>query len=179
MATIATLKDLVDALTETGLENNNLETIITDLKTFFNVVSTNLEIKNVLGTSAFEVDEKSHVISDISGKVNLSNETKNFLILAVELDKFSRLLSKQDEIIRRLEQSAGKLKAEIISAGSMSETDLNRIKDSLYKATGRNVELTVNVDPSIIGGLITIIGDKVFDNSIKTQLEKIQGVLTP
>jgi len=179
MATIATLKDLVDALTETGLENNNLETIITDLKTFFNVVSTNLEIKNVLGTSAFEVDEKSHVISDISGKVNLSNETKNFLILAVELDKFSRLLSKQDEIIRRLEQSAGKLKAEIVSAGSMSETDLNRIKDSLYKATGRNVELTVNVDPSIIGGLITIIGDKVFDNSIKTQLEKIQGVLTP
>jgi len=179
MATIATLKDLVDALTETGLENNNLETIITDLKTFFNVVSTNLEIKNVLGTSAFEVDEKSHVISDISGKVNLLNETKNFLILAVELDKFARLLSKQDEIIRRLEQSAGKLKAEIISAGSMSETDLNRIKDSLYKATGRNVELTVNVDPSIIGGLITIIGDKVFDNSIKTQLEKIQGVLTP
>jgi len=179
MATIATLKDLVDALTETGLENNNLETIITDLKTFFNVVSTNLEIKNVLGTSAFEVDEKSHVISDISGKVNLLNETKNFLILAVELDKFSRLLSKQDEIIRRLEQSAGKLKAEIISAGSMSETDLNLIKDSLYKATGRNVELTVNVDPSIIGGLITIIGDKVFDNSIKTQLEKIQGVLTP
>ena len=179
MATIATLKDLVDALTETGLENNNLETIITDLKTFFNVVSTNLEIKNVLGTTAFEVDEKSNVISDISGKVNLLNETKNFLILAVELDKFSRLLSKQDEIIRRLEQSAGKLKAEIVSAGSLSETELNRIKESLYKATGRNVELTVNVDPSIIGGLITIIGDKVFDNSIKTQLEKIQGVLTP
>jgi F-type H+-transporting ATPase subunit delta len=61
----------------------------------------------------------------------------------------------------------------------LSETELNRIIDSLYKATGRNVELTLNVDPSIIGGLITIIGDKVFDNSIKTQLEKIQGVLTP
>lgn len=179
MATIATLKDLVDALTETGLENNNLEKVITDLKTFFNVVSTNLEIKNVLGTSAFEVDEKINVISDISGKADLLNETKNFLVLAVELDKFSNLLLKQDEIIRRLEQSAGKLKAEILSAGSLSETDLNRIKDSLYKATGRNVDLTVNVDPSIIGGLITIIGDKVFDNSIKTQLEKIQGVLTP
>jgi len=179
MATIATLKDLVDALTETGLENNNLEKVITDLKTFFNVVSKNFDIKNVLGTSAFEVDEKINVISDISGKADLLNETKNFLVLAVELDKFSNLLLKQDEIIRRLEQSAGKLKAEIVSAGSLSETDLNRIKDSLYKVTGRNVELTVNVDPSIIGGLITIIGDKVFDNSIKTQLEKIQGVLTP
>ena len=179
MATIATLKDLVDALTETGLENNNLEKIIADLKSFFNIVSTNLEIKNVLGTSAFEVDEKINVISDISGKADLLSETKNFLILAVELDKVSTLLIKQDEIIRRLEQSAGKLKAEIVSAGSLSETDLNRIKDSLFKATGRDVELTVNIDPTIIGGLITIIGDKVFDNSVKTQLEKIQGVLTP
>ena len=69
------------------------------------------------------------------------------------MEKFSGLLSKQDEIIRRLEQSAGKLKAEIISAESLSETDMGRIKDSLYKATGKEVELTVNIDPSIIGGL--------------------------
>jgi len=179
MATIATLKDLVDALTETGLENNNLETIISNLKTFFELVSGNQEIKNVLGTSAFEVDEKSRVVSDISEKAGFLNETKNFLILSAEMEKFSGLLSKQDEIIRRLEQSAGKLKAEIISAGSLSETDLNRIKDSLFKATGKDVELKVNIDPSIIGGLVTIIGDKVFDNSVKTQLEKIQGVLTP
>jgi len=179
MATIATLKNLVDALTETGLENNNLETIISNLKTFFEVVSTNSEVKNVLGTSAFEVDEKSQVISDICEKASFLNETKNFLVLATEMYKFSGLLNKQDEIIRRLEQSAGKLKAEIISAGSMSETDLNRIKDSIYKATGKDVDIAVNIDPSIIGGLITIIGDKVFDNSVKTRLEKIQGVLSP
>ena len=179
MATIATLKDLVDALTETGLENNNLETIITNLKSFFEIVSKNQEIKNVLGTSAFEVDEKSRIVSDISEKAGFLSETKNFLVLSAEMEKFSGLLSKQDEIIRRLEQSAGKLKAEIISAESLSETDMGRIKDSLYKATGKEVELTVIIDPSIIGGLITIIGDKVFDNSVKTQLEKIQGVLTP
>ena len=179
MATIATLKDLVDALTETGLENNNLETIISNLKSFFEIVSGNHEIKNVLGTSAFEVDEKSRVVSDISEKAGFSSETGNFLVLCAEMEKFSGLLTKQDEIIRRLEQSAGKIKAEIISAGSLSDTDLNRIKDSLFKATGKEVELKVNIDPSIIGGLVTIIGDKVFDNSVKTQLEKIQGVLTP
>ena len=179
MATIATLKDLVDALTETGLENNNLETIISNLKSFFELVSNNQDIRNVLGTSAFEVDEKSRIVSDIAEKAGFLNETKNFLILSAEMEKFSGLLAKQDEIIRKLEQSAGKLKAEIISAGTLSDTDLNRIKDSLYKATGKEVELTVNIDPSIIGGLVTIIGDKVFDNSVKTQLEKIQGVLTP
>ena len=179
MATIATLKDLVDALIETGLEKNNLETITADLKQFFNFVSNNTEIKNVLGAGVFEIEERSLVISDICSNSNYLNETRNFLVLASELDKFSALLNKQDEIIRQLEQAAGKLKAEIVSARSLSEADLSRIKDSLYRATGKEVEIAVNIDPSIIGGLITKIGDKVFDNSIKTQLEKIQGVLTP
>lgn len=179
MATIATLKDLVDALTETGLENNNLDTIIVNLKAFFELVSTNQDIKNVLGTSAFEVDEKSSIVSDLAEKAGFLNETKNFLMLCAEMEKFSGLVSRQEEIIRKLEQSAGKLKAEIISAAALSDTDITRIKDSLFKATGKEVELTLNIDPSIIGGLVTIIGDKVFDNSVKTQLEKIQGVLTP
>lgn len=179
MATIATLKDLVDALIETGIENDNLEKITADLQQFFSIISGNTEIRNVLSAGAFEVEERSQVIADICTGANYLNETGNFLVLVAEMDKFSSLLNKQDEIIRQLEQAAGKLKAEITSARALSETDISRIKDSLYKSTGKEVEIALNVDPSIIGGLITKIGDKVFDNSVKTQLEKIQGVLTP
>ena len=71
------------------------------------------------------------------------------------------------------------MKAEITSANTLSDSDLNRIKETLNRATGKQVEISLNIDPSILGGLITKIGDKVFDNSIKTKLEKIQGVLTP
>jgi len=179
MATIATLRDLVDAVINTGLERNNLETIISDLKAFYDLVSAREELKNVLGTTAFEIEERTEIIADICNSVGVLNETKNFLVLASELDKFGILLNKKDVVIRKLEQAAGKLKAEITSAKTLSENDMSRIKESLNRATGKQVEISVSVDPSILGGLITKIGDKVFDNSIKTKLEKIQGVLTP
>ena len=177
MATIATLRDLVDALIETGLDSNNLESVLSDLKAFFDLLSGSEELKNVLATTAFETEERKEVISDICQSSGVIDETKNFLILASEFDKFALLLNTKDEVIRKIEQAAGRLKADITSASSLSETELNRIKESLNKATGKDVEINVNIDPSIIGGLITKIGDKVFDNSIKTHLDKIQGVL--
>ena len=179
MATIATLRDLVDALIETGLESNNLETVISDLKAFFNLLSEDEELKNVLATSAFETEDRKDVVSDICRSAGVTSETKNFLVLVSEFDKFGVLLNSRDVVIRKLEQAAGRLKAEITSVDPLSENELNRIKESLNRATGKEVEISVSIDPSIIGGLITKIGDKVFDNSIKTHLEKIQGVLNP
>ena len=65
MDTIATLKDLVDALTETGIENNNIEVITTDLKSFFKLLSENDELKNVLASEAFEAAERKEILSDV------------------------------------------------------------------------------------------------------------------
>ena len=113
MATVATLRDLIDAVIETGLERNNLETIISDLKSFFELVSTSHDLKSVLGTAAFEVEERSEIIADICRSTDVLGETKNFLVLASELDKFAILLNKKEIVIRNLEQAAGKLKSGI------------------------------------------------------------------
>ena len=178
MATLVTLRDIVDALIETGLENSNLEIVISDLKAFFNLLSENDELKNVLVTPVFETEGKKEIISDICQSAGVVSETKNFLVLASEFNKFGVLINTKDAVIRKLERAAGKLKAKITSADSLSENELNKIKESLNRATGKDVEISVSIDTSIIGGLITEIEGKVFDSSIKAQLERIQGVLT-
>ena len=178
MATVATLRDLVDALIETGLENNSLGMVISDLKAFFSLLSESSELKDVLAVAVFEVGEKKEIISDICQRTDMVKETKNFLVLASEFGKLGVLVRDKDIVIRKLEQAAGKLKAEIISASPVSEDELNRIKESLNRATGKDVEISVSIDTSIIGGLITKIEGKVFDNSIKAQLERMRAVLT-
>ena len=47
-----------------------------------------------------------------------------------------------------------------------------------YPPTGKNVELTVDVDEALIGGLRTEIGGRLFDGSVKTQLKRIEDTLT-
>ena len=179
MATVAKLKDIVDALIETGLELNSMDRIISDLKLFLEYVSARDDLKGVLATTAFETEERSRVIQDICQAAEMLDETRNFLVLAVELEKFAVLLNTRDVVIRKLEQAAGRLEAEITSAVQLTDEQLGRIRESINRATGKNVEITLTVDPAIMGGLITKIGDRVFDNSIKTQLDNIKGVLSP
>ncbi len=178
MASIATLRDICDALTKAGLENGSLETVTSDLKTFFDLLSGNEELRNILITTAFEVDERKNIISDVSGKLGLVRETRNFLMLVCELGKLSTMLNRKDPIMRKLDRAAGKLKAEVTSARVLTEDELSRIKGALSRTTGKDVEVDINVDVSIIGGLITKIENRVYDNSIKTRLEKLQSVLT-
>ena len=78
MATIATLKDLVDALTETGLENNNLETIISNLKSLD---------KKALNKCAQEIQNlraKLNVMIPVFSNSRINNSCINEFILMIK-----------------------------------------------------------------------------------------------
>ena len=177
MAKIATLRDLMDALIETCLQNDSLNTIISDLKKFFELSLQNEELKNILQTTAFEVDEKKEVISDICHRANLANETENFLTLTCEFNKIWFLINNKDFVISILERAVGRLRAEVTVATSLSDSERVMIKKALDKITGMNVEIITNVDETIIGGIIAKIENKVFDNSIRSDMENVHGFL--
>ena len=65
----------------------------------------------------------------------------------------------------------------LTSAMPLDDRQVEEIKEALAKSTGKKVVLTVEVDPSLIGGVVTKIGDKVFDGSVKTQLTRIEDIL--
>jgi len=54
--------------------------------------------------------------------------------------------------------------------GTQNERAIHPLRATLEKLTGKQVKLTVSVDPSIIGGVIAKVGDLVLDGSIKAQL---------
>ena len=47
-----------------------------------------------------------------------------------------------------------------------------KLKDAITKATGKQVELKVIVDPNVIGGLLVRVGDQVFDGTVKRRLQR-------
>jgi F-type H+-transporting ATPase subunit delta len=80
--------------------------------------------------------------------------------------------------MRKIRKASGKVRAEIIMAINPSESDLSRVKEALSKLIERDVEIIVKVDPTILGGVIAKVEDKMFDGSIKTQLERIRDILS-
>jgi F-type H+-transporting ATPase subunit delta len=62
--------------------------------------------------------------------------------------------------------------AEVRSAVPLGATQRRRLAKALSEATGRQVELKVVVDPSVIGGVVARVGDEVFDGSVRSRLDE-------
>ena len=178
MASVATLRDLIEALIESAKDENKLKKVTSDLVAFYNTISTHEELKHILGTPIYKIENRKAIVGDVCQKIGLDNLTINFIKLVIELEKFKTLINSQEPLIRRLRRVSGIQRAEVTFPEAPSEDDLNRIKGALERLTGNEIELIVKVDSRILGGLITKVEDKVFDGSINTQLERIRGVLS-
>jgi len=178
MASIATLRDLSEALIESAKQENKLDKITSDIEDFYSILSSSPELKNVLWSSTYDLKEREGVTKDIASKRGYDSLTSNFLSLILELGKFKSLLNSEQTFVQKLRKASGKIKAEIVMASNPSEEDLSKVKAKLTEVMGQEVEVTHKVDSEIIGGIIAKVEDKVFDGSIKTQLERIRGILS-
>ncbi len=69
------------------------------------------------------------------------------------------------------------VRAEVTSAAPLSPEKTKALEDSLSKVTGKKVELSVSVDPELLGGVVAKIGSTVYDGSVKTQLQRMRQEL--
>jgi F-type H+-transporting ATPase subunit delta len=178
MASIATLRDLTRALIESAKEEGKLERITSDLEKFFEILSSQEEIKNALGSSVYKAEERKSVVGDIGNELGFDGITVNFLNLAIELDRIKALVRSREPFMERIRKASGRVKAEVIMPVNPSEADLQRIKEALNKFVEKDVEVVLKVDPEILGGVITRFEDKVFDGSVKAQLERLRRALS-
>ncbi|MFM7126017.1 MAG: ATP synthase F1 subunit delta, partial [Actinomycetota bacterium] len=64
--------------------------------------------------------------------------------------------------------------AEVRTAVPLTADQQTRLSAALANATGRQVNLKVVVDPSVLGGIVATVGDTVIDGSIRTRVENVK-----
>ncbi len=75
------------------------------------------------------------------------------------------------------DKASGVVRVEVTTAVPADEALEQRIRDSLSKQLGSDVQTIVRSDPSIVGGLVIRIGDRVVDDSLRTHLQQLQAAL--
>lgn len=179
MATVATLRDLVSALVDSAADERELSGVRTDMESFFERFCPSGELRDVLLSTVFSMEEKKAVVGDFLEAASFLDITRRFILLVLEMEKVPALLGSREAVLARLDEAVGKVTAEVTSARDLSPGDVDRLSAALRAATGKTVEVSLRVDPSMIGGIKAQVGDKVYDNSVRTQLERIRGVLSP
>lgn len=81
------------------------------------------------------------------------------------------------QFLRMVEQHQGVARARAVTAVALSDTELRALSQRLRDATGRQIVLESAVDPSILGGVVVQIGDRLIDGSTKAKLEALRDSL--
>jgi len=95
-------------------------------------------------------------------------------MLVVSKHRIQYLLSMAEEFQRLVKEDQGIVEARLITARSADQALVDQIRQELEENTGKKVEIKLEVDPSLIGGIVVILGDKIIDRSIRYQLSQLK-----
>ncbi len=115
------------------------------------------------------------VISILAGK--LSGDAENFVRVLAENGRLGVVTEIRTHFEALKNEREGMVEANVYTAFEMDPAQLADLVARLERKTGRKVRARVSVDPSLIGGVKIVIGDKVIDGSARAQLGALENAL--
>jgi F-type H+-transporting ATPase subunit delta len=163
----------VAGLFEVARAEGQLEAVEDDLFRFARVLEGSDELRSVLTDEAVPVSRRLGVVTDLLG--TRASPLSAALVSAVVAAGRARQLSAiADEFVRQAAASRQRAVAEVRSAVPLDPDQRQRLTEALTRATGRAVEVKVIVDPAVLGGVVTQVGDTVIDGSVRTRLDELR-----
>jgi F-type H+-transporting ATPase subunit delta len=158
------------ALFAVGKENSKFETYNETLQGLSGLYATHPSVIDALTNPLYPLEFKEKVMVGIVKSSGVDKIMGNFLNLLVEKKRAEILPEIAEEFQIMVDSEKNISHGMVISAVELSDTLQANVKATLEKLTGKKVELSTSVDPSLIGGIIAKVGDLVLDGSIRTQL---------
>jgi F-type H+-transporting ATPase subunit delta len=165
------------AFFEIAEEEKQLEQYYKELGQFSSIIAENKDLGGFLANPVFEQDSKKNVLEKIIGKLSLSPMTINFLKLLIDKKRIDVLSDIEICYRQMMDESLQKVGVNIKTAFPLSREMQDFISVNLEKVTGRKVEVTVENDTGLLGGIVIGVGDTLYDGSIKNQLNNMRNLL--
>jgi len=165
------------ALIRIGQEDGQYERYGQELLSFEEALGLSAELREVMENPIYGKDQKKALFHALNSTLRLSPTVTNFILLLIDkrrLGYFAEIVSSYREMA---DEVAGRTRAKVTSAVPLSAESVEAIKKRLASMTGKEVLLTLEVDPGLIGGVVTQIGGVIYDGSIRTQLENLKESL--
>ena len=170
MKNLAIARRYAKALLLIGKEDGQTEDYRQELAGVADLLSQEAQLAATISNPLYKAGERKQVLQMIIEKLNLSKVMSSFLLLLFEKGRIGFIASINDFYQALADELKGVARASLVSATELTEDAIEKIRTALSKRTGKEIVLDVQQDPSLIGGVVTRIGDLILDGSIRTQL---------
>jgi F-type H+-transporting ATPase subunit delta len=163
------------ALFDAAKERGQLSTVREEIADFAGNVRDVPQLRALIENPDLDRRVKIDALREILGA---SDElVRNFVLLLVEKNRATQLDDVVVEFERLVAREEGRLTVELTTAHELSADEAQQILDQIGTASGRQVDATTRVDPSLIGGIVLQAGSLRVDASVRGRLERLRHQL--
>ena len=164
------------ALFEIARAEGSLDEVEDELFRFARSFEGSDALRSALTDEMIPAAKRQAIIEDLLGGKATSTTTQ-LISMVVGSGRSRDLPAIIDQLVARASSSKNLEVAEVRSATELTDDQKTRLAAALANATGRQVNLKVVVDPSVLGGLVATVGDTVIDGSVRTRLDQLKARL--
>jgi F-type H+-transporting ATPase subunit delta len=144
-----------------------------ELFRFSRIIEGNDDLYATLADQNLPVARRQQIVEELLGG-RAFPATLGLVSLVVATGRIRDLPTIVDRLLKRTASLTNRSVAEVRTAVELTDEQRKRLTESLKKATGLDVDLVVTIDPTVIGGIVTQIGDTVIDGSVRHRLAQLK-----
>ncbi len=165
------------ALFELAKEGRTLDKVESDLLAVEAALAESADLREMIVSPIFSREDMASAVKALAAQMDLGPEVGNTLgLMAVNRRLFvlPSLISTMKTLIAA---ERGEVTAEVATARPLTAAQIEALRATLKARVGKDVELALTVDESLIGGLVVRVGSRMIDSSIRAKLAKLQNVM--
>ena len=167
-------KRYAKALVEVAAASGELDGVRQDLRALAELLRGHRDLRQFVSNPSVSRRDAGEVIQEVATAMQVRPLTATFLQILLEGGRLAGL----ETILRAYEllvdERLGRVRAVVTSAAPLEADAQERLRRRLGDVTGKDVYLELRQDPTLLGGVVTQIGSRVFDGSLRTQLARLR-----
>ncbi len=162
------------ALLELADERKQLDPVADDLRGLQAAIAMSEDLRRLIRSPVFTRAQQSQAMAAILDRAGAGELTRRFVLLVAHNRRLFALDRMIAAYLAELARRRGEITARVTSATTLNDEQQRTLLETLRREVGAKVQVEVEVDPSLIGGLIVRVGSRMIDNSIRSKLQRLQ-----
>ena len=171
-------KRYAKALVELSEEKKAVDKTKADLGAFIAALDSAPAMQKLFSSPVFTPEDKKTVIKDLGAKIGMQQLTQRFVEHLAETGRIRYVKDVYEAFLANLAERQNRATVELTTAATVNPAELAEIKKKLESLTGKQVDISTQLDAALIGGARARIGSMIYDGTIKNQLNKMRNQLT-
>jgi F-type H+-transporting ATPase subunit delta len=162
------------ALFELADESAQVEAVTREMGSLAETYAGSHDLRAVLDNPLVEPEQRAAILATVAERLGVSRLGLNALRLLARRRRLAALPDVARSLVRLADEKLGVVRARVSSATPLSETFCARLVGLLEQRTRKRVLLELTVEPTLLAGVVTRIGDYIIDGTLDGRLKALE-----